>query len=117
MVKNLWDDSKAQFESGLEELVYRSNIVGQDRSVVNLCGGNTYTKSIEKDFRGNDIEVMWVKGSGSDLATMTGKNFTGLKMEDIRPLMERDDMSDEDMVAYLEHCMIDSSQIGRASCR
>jgi len=109
MVKNLWDDSKAQFESGLEELVYRSNIFGQDRSVVNLFGGNTSTKSIEKDFRGNDIEVMWVKGSGSDLATMTGKNFTGLKMEDIRPLMERDDMSDEDMVAYLEHCMIDSS--------
>src|SRR5690625_1591305 len=108
MVKNLWDD-KATFESDLEDLVYRSNLFGQDRSIANWGGGNTSTKSIEKDFRGRDVEVMWVKGSGSDLATMTGKNFTGLKMEDIRPLMERDDMSDEDMVAYLEHCMIDSS--------
>ena len=108
MVKNRWEDNKGNFESGLDELVYRSNIFGQDRAVVNLFGGNTSTKTVEKDFRGNDVEVMWVKGSGSDLATMTRENFTGLKMEDIRPLMERDDMSDEDMVDYLAHCMIDS---------
>ena len=109
MVKNYWENHKEEFGSGLDELVYRSNLLGKDRSVVNLFGGNTSTKSIEKDFRGQDVEVMWVKGSGSDLATMKVENFTGLKMEDIRPLMERDDMSDEDMVAYLEHCMIDSS--------
>ena len=109
MVKNYWENHKEEFGSGLDELVYRSNLLGKDRSVVNLFGGNTSTKSIEKDFRGQDVEVMWVKGSGSDLATMKAENFTGLKMEDIRPLMERDDMSDEDMVAYLEHCMIDSS--------
>lgn len=51
---------------------------------------------------------MWVKGSGSDLATMKANNFTGLRMEDIRPLYERDEMSDEEMVAYLVNCMIDS---------
>lgn len=55
-----------------------------------------------------DIEVMWVKGSGSDLATMKAQNFTGLRMEDIRLLMEREEMSDEEMVEYLAHCMIDS---------
>jgi len=109
MVQNEWEDSKASLESDLEDLVYRSNLFGQDRSVVNLFGGNTSTKSTEKDFRGKDVEVMWVKGSGSDLATMTGENFTGLKMEDIRPLMDRDNMSDEDMVDYLAHCMIDSA--------
>ena len=108
MVKSRWEDNKAIFKSDLEDLVYRSNILGVDRSVANWGGGNTSTKSIEKDFRGNEMEVMWVKGSGSDLATMTGKNFTGLKMEDIRPLLELDDMSDEDMVNYLAHCMIDA---------
>ena len=51
---------------------------------------------------------MWVKGSGSDLATMKAQNFTGLRMEDIRLLMEREEMSDEEMVEYLAHCMIDS---------
>src|SRR5690625_7565162 len=110
MVNNAWNQSDAdQLKGGLDELVYRSNLLGSDRAVCNWNGGNTSMKTIEKDFRGRDVEVMWVKGSGSDLATMTGKNFTGLKMEDIRPLMERDDMSDEDMVAYLAHCMIDAN--------
>ncbi|SFL86866.1 rhamnulose-1-phosphate aldolase/alcohol dehydrogenase [Gracilibacillus orientalis] len=108
MVQNNWDDSQIAQGEGLESLVYRSNLLGLDRSVVNIGGGNTSSKTIEKDFKGDDIEVMWVKGSGSDLATMKAHNFTGLKLDDIRPLLERDDMSDEDMVAYLSHCMINA---------
>lgn len=109
MVNNLWDAGIAsKIKKGVEELVYRSNLIGSDRAVCNWGGGNTSMKTIEKDFRGRDIEVMWVKGSGSDLATMKTENFTGLNLEDIRPLIERDEMSDEDMVAYLSHCMIDS---------
>ncbi|WP_339185162.1 bifunctional aldolase/short-chain dehydrogenase [Oceanobacillus sp. FSL W7-1293] len=106
LVQNKWDNTKSNFDSGLEQLVYRSNLLGSDRSVANWGGGNTSTKSIETDFKGSEIEVMWVKGSGSDLATMGAKNFTGLKMDDIRPLMEKDDMTDEEMVDYLTHCMI-----------
>lgn len=109
MVKNLWNSNDSDVETGLGELVYRSNLIGQDRSVANWGGGNTSTKTIEKDFKGNDVEVMWVKGSGSDLATMKAENFTGLNLEDIKPIMEKEDMSDEEMVNYLGHCMIDSS--------
>jgi rhamnulose-1-phosphate aldolase/alcohol dehydrogenase len=109
MVANLWETEKASaVKSGVEELVYRSNLLGTDRSVANWGGGNTSMKTIETDFRGREVEVMWVKGSGSDLATMKAKNFTGLRMEDIRPLFERPEMSDEEMVAYLVNCMIDS---------
>lgn len=109
MVKNNWDvEAASQVQKGVEELVYRSNLIGSDRAVCNWGGGNTSMKTIEKDFRGRDIEVMWVKGSGSDLATMKAHNFTGLNLEDIRPLFEREEMSDEEMVAYLSHCMIDS---------
>ncbi|RIX50010.1 bifunctional aldolase/short-chain dehydrogenase [Paenibacillus nanensis] len=108
MVQSLWNASDAaKISSGVEELVYRSNLIGTDRRVCNWGGGNTSMKTVEKDFRGRDIEVMYVKGSGSDLATMKAKNFTGLRMEDIRPLFERDAMSDEEMVAYLANCMID----------
>ncbi|MBS4199259.1 bifunctional aldolase/short-chain dehydrogenase [Bacillus sp. FJAT-49732] len=115
MVNNVWDQEYAStLPQGVEELVYRSNLIGSNRSICNWGGGNTSMKTVEKDFRGNEIEVMWVKGSGSDLATMKAKNFTGLKMEDIRPLFEREKMSDEEMVAYLAHCMIDS-QHPRAS--
>jgi rhamnulose-1-phosphate aldolase/alcohol dehydrogenase len=108
MVPNLWDRARAEkLHIGLEELVYRSNLLGSDRSVANWGGGNTSMKTVEKDFRGRDVEVMWVKGSGSDLATMKAGNFTGLRMADIRPLFDRAEMSDEDMVAYLAQCMID----------
>lgn len=109
MVQSLWNKEKSsKVESGLDELVYRSNLIGTDRAVCNWGGGNTSMKTIEKDFRGREVEVMYVKGSGSDLATMKAKNFTGLRMEDIRPLLDRDEMPDEEMVAYLTNCMIDS---------
>ncbi|AJY76225.1 short-chain dehydrogenase [Paenibacillus beijingensis] len=109
MVHNLWDNNAAGgLKSVLDELVYRSNLIGSDRSVCNWGGGNTSSKTTVKDFRGRDVEVMFVKGSGSDLATMKAGNFTGLRMEDIRPLFERDDMSDAEMVAYLANCMIDA---------
>ncbi|SES75098.1 rhamnulose-1-phosphate aldolase/alcohol dehydrogenase [Salinibacillus kushneri] len=108
MVKNKWQDNESIFESVLYELVYRSNLLGSDRSIANFGGGNTSAKTFIKDFKGDEIEVMWVKGSGSDLATMKAHNFTGLKMEDIRPLLERDEMTDEEMVEYLGHTMIDA---------
>ena len=109
MVQSVWDNTKASaLQGGLNELVYRSNIIGTDRRVCNWGGGNTSSKTTVKDFRGRDVEVMYVKGSGSDLASMKAGNFTGLRMDDIRPLFEKDEMPDEEMVAYLVNCMIDS---------
>ncbi|MEC0238931.1 bifunctional aldolase/short-chain dehydrogenase [Paenibacillus dokdonensis] len=109
MVKSQWNNEEAsKQQAGVDELVYRSNLIGSDRSVCNWGGGNTSLKTIEKDFRGRDVEVMWVKGSGSDLATMKAQHFTGLRLEDIKPLIERSEMPDEEMVAYLSHCMMDS---------
>jgi rhamnulose-1-phosphate aldolase/alcohol dehydrogenase len=109
MVQSLWEASKASEQvTGLDQLVYRSNLIGTDRRVCNYGGGNTSSKTIVKDFRGRDVEVMYVKGSGSDLASMKASNFTGLRMEDIRPLFEKSEMPDEEMVAYLANCMIDA---------
>lgn len=107
MVKKLWNEAVAKNKQGLQELVYRSNLLGSDRAVCNWGGGNTSMKTTEKDFTGEDIEVMWVKGSGSDLASMKADNFTGLRLDAIKPLKNREDMSDEDMTTYLQHCMID----------
>ncbi|MED4583857.1 bifunctional aldolase/short-chain dehydrogenase [Brevibacillus choshinensis] len=109
MIQSLWNrEQAAQCQNGLGELLYRSNLIGTDRRVCNWGGGNTSTKTKTTDFRGREIDIMWVKGSGSDLATMKAGNFTGLKLEDIQPLLEREEMSDEEMVAYLAHCMVDS---------
>lgn len=111
MVRSLWEQREMlQQMTELEELVYRSNLLGTDRTVCNWGGGNTSCKTVIRDFRGRETEVMYVKGSGSDLATMKAVHFTGLRLDDIRPLFERESMSDEEMVAYLAHCMVDAKQ-------
>jgi rhamnulose-1-phosphate aldolase/alcohol dehydrogenase len=92
---------------GLEQLVLRSNLLGADRAVANFGGGNTSVKARELDHAGREIDVLWVKGSGSDLATMGASGFTGLRLEEILPLFERETMSDEEMVAYLARCQLD----------
>lgn len=104
--ENLWNKEKTKGLSPLESLAYRSNLLGSDRSVSNYGGGNTSTKSKERDHTGREIDVLWVKGSGSDLATITAEKFTGLRLEEILPLMERDEMSDEEMVSYLARCQL-----------
>src|ERR687890_273094 len=106
-VENLWNPEEAEGLSPLESLAYRSNLLGSDRSVANYGGGNTSSKATEGDHTGREIEVLWVKGSGGDLADIKAEGFTGLKLEEISPLMERDEMSDEEMVAYLSRCQLD----------
>jgi rhamnulose-1-phosphate aldolase/alcohol dehydrogenase len=88
----------------LMQLVARSRKLGADRSICNWGGGNTSVKADEVDFRGRPARVLWVKGSGSDLATVTEASFTGLYLEDVLPLLERERMSDSEMVDYLAHC-------------
>jgi len=51
--------------------------------------------------------VLWVKGSGSDLATATAASFTGLRLDEVTPLLERETMSDTEMVAYLGRCFFE----------
>jgi rhamnulose-1-phosphate aldolase/alcohol dehydrogenase len=92
---------------GLEQLVLRSNLLGADRAVANFGGGNTSVKTREADHAGREVDVLWVKGSGSDLATMDASGFTGLRLQEILPLYEREEMSDEEMVAHLARCQLD----------
>ena len=88
----------------LAQLVARSRKLGADRSICNWGGGNTSAKAYEVDFRGRPARILWVKGSGSDLATVTEASFTGLYLDDVLPLLERERMSDSEMVDYLAHC-------------
>jgi rhamnose utilization protein RhaD (predicted bifunctional aldolase and dehydrogenase) len=104
--ENLWDSSKAEGLSELEILAYRSNLFGRDRAVANFGGGNTSTRAKEVDHAGREVDVLWVKGSGTDLATIRAEQFTGFKLDEVLPLEERERMSDEDMVSYLAACQL-----------
>jgi rhamnulose-1-phosphate aldolase/alcohol dehydrogenase len=105
MLENLWKDNDL---TGIDQLVYRANILGQNPSVTNWKGGNISMKQVEKDFDGREVRVLRVKGSGSDLRTAKRDDFVGLRLDPILQLYSRSEMSDEDMVKYLTHCIVDN---------
>jgi rhamnulose-1-phosphate aldolase/alcohol dehydrogenase len=109
-MRKLWDDTYAPQSDGLDALIYRSHLLGQDRSVVNLYGGNTSAKTWETDHLGRKTRVIWVKGSGSDLGEANEQAFTPLRLEEILPLLQREHMTDEEMVAYLERCAFEPNR-------
>src|SRR3954449_9270430 len=105
-VDDLWPADGGP-DDALGQLVLASHLLGANRAVSNFGGGNTSAKGTAIDHAGREVRAMWVKGSGSDLATMGPQHFTGLKLDEVLPLMEREEMSDEDMVAYLARCQLD----------
>jgi rhamnulose-1-phosphate aldolase/alcohol dehydrogenase len=104
---NLWDDAKAAAMSEAERLVYRSNILGSDKRVTNYGGGNTSSKIVQADpLTGEQVEVLWVKGSGGDSASIKLDGFATLYMEKLRALkgLYRGIEHEDEMVGYLPHC-------------
>ena len=106
-MKSRWNDAEAAKLEGLDLLVYASRLVGAETSLVVWGGGNTSIKTVERDHRGRQIPVLRVKGSGSDLKSVQRKDFPGVRMDDIRALLERQDMGDQEMVGYLAHALQD----------
>ncbi|KKB12095.1 short-chain dehydrogenase [Devosia geojensis] len=103
---NLWDDAKAAAMSEPERLVYRSNLLGSDKRVTNYGGGNTSSKIFEKDpLTGEEVEVLWVKGSGGDVGTIKLDGFATLYMDKLRALkgLYRGVEFEDEMVGYLPH--------------
>jgi rhamnose utilization protein RhaD (predicted bifunctional aldolase and dehydrogenase) len=91
----------------LQRLVNRSRLIGADPTLVVHGGGNTSSKIVETDHLGRERVVLRVKGSGTDLKTIGADGFPGLFLDELLPLRERAAMTDEEMVAYLAHCMVE----------
>jgi rhamnose utilization protein RhaD (predicted bifunctional aldolase and dehydrogenase) len=94
--------------SVIDELVGRSNRLGADPRNTNYAGGNTSAKGTTTDpATGGDAEVLWVKGSGGDLGTLTAEGLAVLRLDRLRglaevyPGVERED----EMVAAFDHCL------------
>jgi len=104
-MRSRWDDTEAAPLSELDRLVYASRLIGVETSLVVWGGGNTSIKTRERDHRGREIPVLRVKGSGSDLKSIQRKDFSGVRMDDIEALLDRDDMGDQEMVDYLAHSL------------
>jgi rhamnulose-1-phosphate aldolase/alcohol dehydrogenase len=113
-VENKWDDQQAEGKDPLARLVYRSNLLGSDSYINNTGGGNTSSKVMEEDpISGEEVEVLWVKGSGGDLRTATKPNFASLyqqqllKLQDIYKNMENTGLktpAEDSMTEMYAHC-------------
>src|SRR5271170_5592489 len=116
---NRWNDSEATklvdgyLARGVaEELalrVYSSRLIGADPALVLHGGGNTSVKGKAKDPLGNPVPVLYVKGSGWDLATIEPQGFPAVRLEPIQALRKIDKMTDEGMVNALRTNLLDAS--------
>ncbi|MER5824911.1 class II aldolase/adducin family protein, partial [Streptomyces mirabilis] len=89
-------------------LLARSHRLGADPRNTNYAGGNASAKGTDTDpVTGGDVELMWVKGSGGDLGTLTGAGLAVLRLDRLRamtavyPGVERED----EMVAAFDYCL------------
>ncbi|HET6625552.1 MAG TPA: bifunctional aldolase/short-chain dehydrogenase [Nocardioidaceae bacterium] len=94
--------------SAKAELIARSNRLGADPKNTNYAGGNTSAKGTETDpVTGDEVDLLWVKGSGGDLGTLTEKGLAVLRLDrmralvDVYPGVERED----EMVAAFDYCL------------
>ncbi|TGD80720.1 bifunctional aldolase/short-chain dehydrogenase [Hymenobacter wooponensis] len=111
-VSYLWDEAKALQMAGDEValFIYRSNLLGADLRLTNYAGGNTSCKITETDpVTGQPVEVMWVKGSGGDIGTLTKAGCANLYVDKLHALKNRYrglEFEDE-MVDLFNHCLFD----------
>ena len=106
-----------------DDLVARSNRLGSDPRVTNYAGGNTSAKGTDVDpVTGETVNLMWVKGSGGDLGTLTESGLAVLRVDRLRSLVNvypGVDREDE-MVAAFDYTLhgkggaAPSIEIGRA---
>ena len=94
----------------IDELVKYSRLLGKDKNLVLHGGGNTSVKVMEKDHADRTVQVLRVKGSGSDLATIERSGFTGLRMSDLTEAKSRTAMTDIEMMSYLKKSCLDPSE-------
>jgi len=99
-MKNLWNDQEAtQFTGELAQRVYTSRLLGRDPSLVLHGGGNTSVKIREKNIFGEEEEILYVKGSGSNLETIEAGGFSPCRMSHLLRLAKLDALSDAQMVS------------------
>ncbi|MCH7904731.1 MAG: bifunctional rhamnulose-1-phosphate aldolase/short-chain dehydrogenase [Armatimonadetes bacterium] len=108
-VPNLWDSKRAGGMDDVGQLVYASNLLGSDPRVTNFGGGNTSVKSSQADpLTGEEVEVMWVKGSGGDLGTAKRDGFASLYLDRVLALESKfqgERLREDEIVPLYNHCV------------
>ncbi len=118
-MKSAWADSDAEaavaryardgVPRDLALRVYTTRLLGQDPKLVLHGGGNTSVKTRMSDLNGEEVDVLCVKGSGWDMATIEPAGLPAVRLEPLKTLRRRNALSDEDMVRVQRANLIDPS--------
>jgi rhamnulose-1-phosphate aldolase/alcohol dehydrogenase len=95
-------------DTTISALIARSNALGSDPRITNYAGGNTSAKGTDTDpVTGEPVELLWVKGSGGDLGTLTPAGLAVLRVDRVRALkqMYRGAEREDEMVAAFDHTL------------
>lgn len=116
-MKSMWNDADAQdaidryarsgFAADLALRVYTTQLLGRDPKLVLHGGGNTSVKTTMTDLVGDVAEVLCVKGSGWDMATIEPAGMPAVRLDALRSLRARDAMADDDMVRVQRASLLD----------
>ena len=116
-MQNLWKDPEAQaaikkYKDHSEDIalrVYTSRLIGVDPALVLHGGGNTSVKSTTRNRVGDEIRVLYVKGSGWDLDSLEPPGLPGVRLNPLIKLRKLDSLSDESMVNEQRINLLDAS--------
>lgn len=115
-MKNLWSENKAravlegQPDADLALNVYATQLLGGNPDLVLHGGGNTSVKTTIMDIHGEPVEVLHVKGSGREMATIEATGFAALRLAPLANLASLEALSDAQMASQLKAAMLDASQ-------
>lgn len=119
MIENRWQDAEARkFEEeagddpsarALALRVYTSRLIGAEPDLVMHGGGNTSLKLTARDLYGDDVDVIHIKGSGWDLATMEARGMPAVRLEPLRKLRSLPVVPDADMINTLRSNLVDAT--------
>jgi len=107
-MQSRWNDADAaRCGTPLELRVYTSRLLGLEPALVLHGGGNTSVKAAARNLFGETEELLYIKGSGWDLATIEAAGFAPVKLEPLRRMAELAELSDGDMVRAQRAAMTD----------
>ncbi len=110
-MRNLWNkvEAKKLGDDLLKLRVYSSRLLGQEEDLVLHGGGNTSVKTKEKNLYGEEEEIIYIKGSGWDLATIEEAGFAPVKLNALQQMAALDHLTDVEMVKYQRVAMTNPS--------
>src|SRR5437899_6742676 len=116
-MQSLWSDSDAEamvahyraagISSDVALRVYTSRLLGGDPRLVLHGGGNTSVKTVLPDLLGEPVEVLAIKSSGADMATIEAAGLPALRLDRLRKLRARARLGDADMVRVMRENLLD----------